>query len=109
MKFRVPAICAQLANIAVDIPKLDKGKTAVKGGFPLPRKIPAFFFEVVHIHHMYSLSQTTAHISQLLEQADGMYKRLVQHRNELDSLLTSLASGVQITSGRTVRASPPHD
>ena len=48
-------------------------------------------------------TQTTAHISQLLEQADGMYKLLVQHRNELDGLLTTLASGMQIvTPGRSV-------
>lgn len=50
--------------------------------------------------------QTTTHISQLLEQADGKYKQLVQHRNELDNLLTSLASGLQILpSGRSVRLS----
>ena len=55
----------------------------------------------------FPLLQTTAHISQLLEQADGMYKMLVTRRNELDSLLTSLASGMHISSVRSASYKTP--
>ena len=37
--------------------------------------------------------QTLASINTLLERADQVYKLLVQHRNDLDQLLISLASG----------------
>ena len=47
-------------------------------------------------------TQTLTSISSLLDRADQVYKLLVQHRNELDQLLTSLASGTVLVSQRGV-------
>ncbi len=39
----------------------------------------------------------------MLEKADGVYKELVQHRNQLDNLLVALASGAVVISRSGVR------
>ncbi|XP_064395390.1 E3 ubiquitin-protein ligase UBR4-like isoform X5 [Halichondria panicea] len=43
--------------------------------------------------------KTTSSINSMLETADSMYKVLVQHRNDLDQLLGSLAGGIIVSPG----------
>ena len=49
--------------------------------------------------------QTLTGISTLLDRADQVYKLLVQHRNELDQILISLASGTVLTSQKVLLTS----
>ncbi len=49
-------------------------------------------------HYLYFPFQTLSNINQLLDKADGVYKELVQHRNQMDSLLVALASGTVVIS-----------
>ena len=46
--------------------------------------------------------QTLTSINTLLERADQVYKLLVQHHNDLDQLLISLASGLAQGVSRAV-------
>ena len=43
--------------------------------------------------------QTASSINTMLERADYVYKILVQHRNDLDQLLGSLAGGIIVSPG----------
>jgi len=49
--------------------------------------------------------KTLTGISTLLDRADQVYKLLVQHRNELDQILISLASGTVLTSQKVLLTS----